>query len=105
MSKINIYSGQAPNAVAAAYTATIDTTIDAASVCNTTAGGVTLSVWLAPTGAASGNANKVYDALTVAPNSQAQLSLLINQAVPNGGKLYLEASAATSLTVTIAGRT
>jgi hypothetical protein len=105
MSKINLFSGQAPSAVAAAYTATIDTTIDAASVCNTTAGGVTLSVWLAPDGAASGNANKIYDALTIPANSQTQLSLLINQAIPRLGKLYLLASAATSLTVTIAGRT
>ena len=105
MSKINIFQGQAPNAVGAAYTATIDTTIDAASVCNTSGAGVDLSVWLDPAGAASGNANKVYDALTIAAHTAVPLSLLINQAIPKGGKLYLLASAATSLTVIVAGRT
>ena len=91
--------------LAAVYTASIDTVIDQAVVCNTTAGGVALSVWLAPTGAASGDANKIYDALTVAPNSQVQLALLVNLAIPKTGKLYLLAAAATSLTVTVAGRT
>jgi hypothetical protein len=105
MSKITIFSGQVAAAATAVYTATIDTTIDAASICNTTAGGLTVSVWLAPTGAASGNANKVYDALAVGANSTVQLSSLINQAIPRGGILYLLASAATSLTATISGRT
>ncbi len=105
MSKINLYQGQAPNAATAVYTAGIDTTIDAASVCNPTAGAVDLSVWLAPSGAAAADANKLYDVLSVGAHSQASLSLLINQAIPKTGKLFLLASTATSLTVIIAGRT
>ena len=104
MSKINIFQGAVPNATTAVFTAGIDTTIDAASVCNTTAGAVNLSVWLDPVGAAAANANKLYDLLVVPANSQVALSLLINQAVPRTGKIYLLASAATSLTVIMAGR-
>lgn len=104
MSKVSIYQGIAPNASTSVFTAGIDTAIDSASVCNYTAAAADLSVWLAPTGAAAADANKIYDVLSVAAHSQVSLALLINQAVPKTGKIYLLASAATSLTVTIAGR-
>lgn len=102
--KIIVYQGQAPSGATAVYTASVDTTLDAVTVCNTSASGVALSVWLAPTGAASGNANKVYDAYTIGPNSQMSLALLVNHAIPKDGKLYLMAATASALTVTVSGR-
>ena len=104
MSKVNIYQGQVPDSATALVTATKTQTIDAAVVCNTSASSVTLQVWIVIDGGSTGDDHKIYDALSVDADSETSLALLINHAIPAGAKLFAQASAATSLTLTISGR-
>ena len=103
MSKVGYFQGQVPNTATELFSATRVGAIHAAAVCNTSASAVTLQVWLAYDGGAAADGNKVYDALSVDANSQVSLALLINQALKAGTKVYAQASAATALTLTIAG--
>ena len=104
MSKAILYQGQPSATAAAIYTATVLTSIDAVSVCNTTAGALTLNVWIVPGGGTAAADNMIYNAVSVGANAQISLSLLVNQALGVADELHMQASAATSLTVTISGR-
>lgn len=99
-----LYQGQPGNTSAAVFTATSETMIYAASVCNPTGGAVTLDVWLVPSGGSAVDATMVYKANSVAAGSQQSLAYLINQALAAGDAIHMAASAATSLTVTMSGR-
>lgn len=80
-------------------------TIDAASVCNTTASPVTLDVYLVPSGSSAGPSNKVYSGLSIPANDQLALGLLVNQALNANDVIRFTASTPSALTVIVSGRT
>ena len=87
-----------------AHSATANTTIDAACVCNPTGTDANLSVWIVPQNGTAGNANKVYHQIAVNGGQTVLLPALVNQALANGETLQMSASAAGTLTVTVSGR-
>lgn len=103
MSKISIFQGAAPATAASIATASQNTAIHAATACNTSGASATLDVWLSHDGAGQGNANKIYDALTIDAGASVSLSLLINHAMPTNAKIFAQASAASAVTLTISG--
>lgn len=106
MSKELLYIGQPGNSNTTVVAASSSTrTIDAAWVCNATAGAVTLSVHLVPSGDSVADDVALYDAVSVAAGATVQLAALVNQCIPRAATLSMVASAAASLTVTISGRT
>lgn len=105
MSKVLIYQGQPGNSATTVVAASQSTrTIDAAWVCNPTAGAVTLSVHLVQQGDAVADDVILYDALSIASGATVALPALVNQCIPRAASVSMTASAATSLTVTISGR-
>lgn len=105
MSKRRLYTGQ-PAATATTVIAAGSSTrvIDAAAVCNPTAGAVVLSVHLVPSGDTVADDVIVYHEKSIAAGATETLSALVNQALEPGDTLSMTAGAATSLTVTISGR-
>ena len=104
MSKKHLYIGQPGAASAAVYTSTNQTTsIFSATVCNPTAGAITLEVWHVPSGDTAADDTKIYDALSVPANDEVGLDLLINVTLDNGDAIHMAASSATSLTVSMSG--
>ena len=105
MTKKLLYQGQPGASSALAFTTSAMTTIDAATVFNNSASAsIVLEVWLFTSGGTAVEATKV-DHITVGTETRANITGLINQAVPSGGAVHLKAGTATELTVTISGRT
>lgn len=105
MSKALFYIGQPSDSATALVTASQSTrTIDAATVCNTTAGAVTLTLYVVPADDSAADDVTLYKAFSIDAGASVVLSGLINQCIPSGATLNGLASAATSLTLTISGR-
>lgn len=101
MSKVLLYRGQpGDSATTVVPAAPITRTIDAAWVCNSTAGAVTLTVHMGGTTAA----HMVYSALSIGAGETVALSALVNQCIQRGEIVSMTASAAASLTVNVSGR-
>lgn len=98
-----LYQGQPSDTAAAVFAATGETMITAASVCNPTGGAVTVTVWLVPGGGSAVDGNMIYSAQSIASGAQQSLAYLVNQTLSATDEIHLEASAATSLSVTISG--
>lgn len=106
MTKVLLYQGQPADTDTTVVAASNDTrTIDAAWVCNPTAGAVTLSVHLVQSGDSVADDVILYHEISVSAGDTVALPALVNQCIPRGATLSMVASAATSLTVTISGRT
>jgi len=100
MTGLNLFQGEV-SALAEIAETSVPTTICSAVATNLTGGAITLQVWVAMDGGAAANANKVYDAISVSANSQADLPLLENMKLPRGAKIHAQASG--NLTITISG--
>lgn len=104
MSKRNLYLGQPGATSAAVYTSgNTYTSIFAATVCNPTGGAVTLDVWLVATGGSVADASKLYDAVSIGAGETKGLQALINLTMDKDSEIHMQASAATSLTVSLSG--
>jgi hypothetical protein len=79
-------------------------TIDAATVTNTSAGAVTLTLWQVPASGSRADANIMLDALSVDAGATVALAPLVNHAIAANATIHAEASAATSLTLMVSGR-
>jgi hypothetical protein len=71
------------------------------AVCNTTGGAVTITLCIVPSGGTAAAGNAIYFGTSVAANTT--LTWTGAYVIPAGGSVQVLASAATSLTVTLAG--
>jgi hypothetical protein len=96
---------QLENAQTAQYTATnVRAIIDKATVTNTSASNVTLSVNLVTVSGSASASNLIIDARTIVPDETYLCPELVGQVLEAGGFISTIAGAATSLTMRISGR-
>ena len=96
---------QLENAQTAQYTATnVRAIIDKATVTNTSASNVTLSVNLVTVSGSAGNSNLIIDNRTIVPDETYLCPELVGQVLEAGGFISTIAGAATSLTMRVSGR-
>ena len=99
-------TGQLPNASAALYTAStsnIRAQVIAATLSNPTAGALTFSIWLVPSGSSATDATVIYDGASLAAGEVVVLDKLIGHVLNSGDAIHGVASSATSLTYHISG--
>jgi hypothetical protein len=97
---------QLPNAYGAAqYPVPTNSTatISAFTLNNTTAGAVTASVSIVPSGGSQGAANEVVTELSIAAKTSVAVSQLVGQHMAAGSSLTMKASAAASITAQVSG--
>jgi len=96
---------QLENAQTAQYTATsVRAIIDKATVTNTSASNVTLSVNLVTVSGSASASNLIIDARTIVPDETYLCPELVGQVLEAGGFISTIAGAATSLTMRVSGR-
>lgn len=96
---------QLENAQTAQYTATnVRAIIDKATVTNTSASNVTLSVNLVTVSGSAGASNLIIDNRTIVPDETYLCPELVGQVLEAGGFISTIAGAATSLTMRVSGR-
>lgn len=78
-----------------------------ALVTNSTAGGVTLDIWVLNSGDSEGDSFKIYDAVTttIAADSTTELTLLSGIVIPTGGTLRAGAGSGSALYLRLYGIT
>ena len=103
--KVLIPPKQLENAQTTQYTATnVKAIIDKATVTNTSANNVTLSVNLVTSGGSAGSANLIMDTRTIVPDETYLCPELVGQVLEAGSFISTIAGAATSLTMRVSGR-
>lgn len=87
------------------YTAPANTrtTISACTLTNTTAGAVTATLHLVPTGGTAGADNCILSARTIAAGESYNVAPAIGQTLEAGGMIQALAGAATSITLVASG--
>lgn len=96
---------QLPNAYAAQYTVPVisTTTVSAFTLNNTTAGALTVSISIVPSGGAQGAANEVVTDLSIGAKTSVAVPQLVGQHMATGSTLQMKASAAASITAQVSG--
>ena len=103
--KVLVPPKQLENAQTTQYTATnVKAIIDKATVTNTSANNVTLSVNLVTSGGSAGSANLIMDTRTIVPDETYLCPELVGQVLEAGSFMSTIAGAATSLTMRVSGR-
>lgn len=103
--KVLVPPKQLENAQTSQYTATsVRAIIDKATITNTSASNVTVSVNLVTSGGVAGNANLIIDSQTIVPDECYLCPELIGQVLEAGSFISTIAGAATSLTMRVSGR-
>lgn len=103
--KVLIPSKQAENAQTTQYTAVnAKAIIDKATVTNTSASNVTISVNLVTSGGTAGASNLIVDTRAIAPDECYTCPELVGQALEPGGFISTIASASGALTIRFSGR-
>lgn len=103
--KALIPAKQAENLQTTQYTAVnCKTIIDKATVTNTSANNVTLSVNLVTSGGSPGASNLIMDARAIAPDEAYTCPELVGQVLEPGSFISTLASAAGALTIRFSGR-
>ena len=103
--KVLLPPKQLENAQTTQYTATnVKAIIDKATVTNTSANNVTLSVNLVTSGGSAGSANLIIDTRTIVPDETYLCPELVGQVLEAGSFISTIAGAATSLTMRVSGR-
>ncbi len=96
---------QLENTQTAQYTATnVRAIIDKATVTNTSASNVTLSVNLVTVSGSASSSNLIIDNRTIVPDETYLCPELVGQVLEAGGFISTIAGAATSLTMRVSGR-
>jgi hypothetical protein len=96
---------QLENAQTSQYTATnVRAIIDKATITNTSANNVTVSVNLVTVSGSAGNSNLIIDNRTIVPDETYLCPELVGQVLEAGGFISTIAGAATSLTMRVSGR-
>ena len=103
--KVLVPPKQLETAQTAQYTATnVRAIIDKATVTNTSASNVTLSVNLVTLAGSAGSGNLMISARTIVPAETYLCPELVGQVLEAGGFISTIAGAATSLTMRVSGR-
>lgn len=103
--KVLVAPKQLENAQAAQYTATsVRAIIDKATITNTSAANVTVSVNLVTSGGSAGASNLIISSRTIVPAETYLCPELVGQILDSGGFISTIAGAATSLTMRVSGR-
>jgi len=87
------------------YTTPVNTltTISACTLTNTTAGALTATLYLVPSGGSATTSNCILSARTIAAGESFNVGSAIGQTLPAGGTLQGLASAATSIAIVASG--
>lgn len=104
--KALIQSKQAAAAATTEYTTPASTkaVIHRFTATNTTAGVLTLTVYIVPNGSAAAASNMVVSALSIGANTTADVSQIQDHVLDAGDFISVVASAATSITIRASGR-
>lgn len=103
--KTLIDSQQIANSATTYYTATnVRTIIDKFTVCNTTAGAVTVTVDIVDSGGSSGVTERIISARSIAAGETYTCPEVVGHILDSGDFIAALASAATSLTLRASGR-
>lgn len=103
--KVLVPPKQLENAQTTQYTATnVRAVIDKATVTNTSANNVTLSVNLVTVSGSAGASNLIIDTRTIVPDECYLCPELVGQVLEAGGFISTIAGSATSLTMRVSGR-
>lgn len=103
--KVLIPAKQAENSQTTQYTAVnCKAIIDKATVTNTSASNVTMSVNLVTSGGTAGASNLIVDTRAIAPDECYTCPELVGQALEPGGFISTIASASGALTIRFSGR-
>lgn len=96
-----ITAAQLTTSAATYYTTptNVTTTISALSLCNTTAGAVTATVHLVPSGGSASATNMILSARTLAAGESFSVPYAIGQSMAQGGTIQALASANTSISL------
>jgi hypothetical protein len=96
---------QLPNAYAVQYTvpANTTTTISSFTLNNTTAGALTASVSIVPSGGSQSASNEVVTDLSIAAKTSIPVTQLVGQHMAAGSTLQMKGSAAASITAQVSG--
>jgi hypothetical protein len=99
-------TAQVPSAATTAYTAPVNTRtiLDKATVTNPTAGALTFTAYLVPSGGTAGATNAVISVQSVAAGASYLCPELVGHVLNPGDFLSIVASAATSLVFRVSGR-
>lgn len=102
---VNLVPGSVlTNAAAVYYTANnVRTTIQNATVVNTTAGAITVTIYIVPAAGSPGASNTKISAQSIAAGQSYTCPELIGANIMPGGTLQALASANTSLTLMVSG--
>lgn len=104
-SKVLVQGKRVENAATLQYTSSnCKTIIDSGIVTNTTAGAVTLNLWLVAVGDTQADATLIADAVSIAANATYLCPELAGKRLDEGDMVWAEASAATSLSFRLDGR-
>lgn len=97
-------SSQLTTSATTIYTATnVRAQVHAATFVNTTAGAITVTIYLVPNGGSAGAANTLLSARSLAAGESYKVIELIGQWLSAGDTIQALASAATSISVMIGG--
>lgn len=103
--KVLINAKQVENAQTSQYVATnVKTIIDKFTATNTTAGAVTLSVNIIPSGGSAGSDNLIIQTKSIGAGQTYTFPELVGQYLEDGSIISTIASAASSLTLRCSGR-
>lgn len=100
-----VSGSQLTTSAATYYTvpANTTTTISACTLTNTTAGAVTATVYLVPSGGSAGVTNCILSARVIAAGESYNVGSAIGQTMPADGTLQALAGSATSITLVASG--
>jgi len=103
--KVLVPPKQLENAQTSQYTATnVRAIIDKATITNTSANNVTVSVNLVTVSGSAGASNLIIDTRTIVPDETYLCPELVGQVLEAGGFISTIAGTATSLTMRVSGR-
>jgi hypothetical protein len=103
--KVLVPPKQLENAQTSQYTATnVRAIIDKATITNTSANNVTVSVNLVTVSGSAGASNLIIDTRTIVPDETYLCPELVGQVLEAGGFISTIAGAGTSLTMRVSGR-
>lgn len=103
--KVLVPPKQLENAQTAQYTATsVRAIIDKATITNTSAANVTVSVNLVTVSGSASSSNLIIDSRTIVPDETYLCPELVGHVLEAGGFISTIAGAATSLTMRVSGR-
>lgn len=97
---VSVDGAQIANSATTYYTATNkQARVDALSLCNTTGGAITVTVYIVPSGGSADATNTVLSSYSIAAGESYVVSAAIGQWIEDGGTLRAVASSATSVTI------